>query len=392
MSIIKYFDAPHIIRFGMTDDDLGKSEIQLWRNGVHFTIMIDKADVKGTDFERHWTPLLNTEPFLLHIDRWDRLCSLVISQCMGVLQELAPNKSYWTSIYDYLHVGSYVLRLYGAPGADVIPQVVQGPTITCAYETQPAARNKFTIPDDLPIFDSRVVIPVDHEHDFKNLPRKVILPDKKMAFFLPCKISTRRWDGSRFIDGVNESHQAISSYLVLDSMRIQHNSAYARIPKVLGIIYDSVYPGTNTQREEGQENVAGILLEWIDGFRLANLNLVANRNITARDDSIHEKWREQLIGIIKELHHHGVSALGVDINPFNIIIDRNDGQAWLTGFINCEVSDDYSAEDVIELESEQIRLVFGQWLSAEVKVSVSASDPEGIRKGAISRWFAISDS
>lgn len=390
MSVIKYFDTAHIIRFGMTDHDNGKSEVQFWRNGVHFRIEVHQAEVRETDFERQWIPLLNPEPISLYADRWSELCGLVISQCMGILQELAPNAPYWTTLYDYFHVASYNIGLYGTPGSNATPRLLQGPMSTCASEMQPAAWNTFTVPDDLPIFDSREVIPLDHQHDFRSPPLKVWLPDGTVAFFFPCKMSIRRQDGSRFVDSVNESHQSVASYLLLHSLQIPRNATHAHIPKVLGVLSDSGHPAIDIRGKEGEKYVAGILLEWIDGFRLGNLRQSPNRHIAASNESKHVKWREQLIGIIRELHRHGVSALGVDITPFDIIIDRNNGHAWLTGFINCEVSEGHSAADVNELEQKQIQLVFDQWLSAEVEVS--ASDPQEIRKGAISRWFAISGS
>lgn len=48
--------------------------------------------------------------------------------------------------------------------------------------------------------------------------------------------------------------------------------------------------------------MAGIFLEWIDGFRLLDSGQSANRHIAARN---HANWREQLIGIVGELHRRG---------------------------------------------------------------------------------------
>ncbi|KZF23701.1 hypothetical protein L228DRAFT_282397 [Xylona heveae TC161] len=404
MTIIKYFDTPHIIRFGMTNHDPGKSEMQLWRNGVKFIIEIDQANVKGTDFERQWLPLLDPEPLFLHAQRWNELCGLVISQCMDTLQELAPNKPYWTNLYEYFHVASYVLRLHGAPESKATsPQVVVvrepgSPTITCAYEMQPAAWCTFAVPDDLPVFDSRAVIPVDHEHNFKRPPHKVRLPDGKLAFFLACTVTwqQRHQDGSSS-ESMNESHQSIASYLRLHGLKIPRNGSYARIPKVLGVVSDSSDPQhaiTNMQGGERERQMAGILLEWIDGFRL--INLASQNSICHIDESNHAEWSEQLNAIIRELHRRGVSSLGVDISPFDVIIDRDGGHAWLTGFVDVKFSsddhdDNRSAADVDELERKQMQLVFDRWLSEETGVSRSSEDPEEFRKGAVSRWFAISD-
>lgn len=266
MSMLKHFDTPHIVRFGMTNDDPAASETQLWRNGVHFLIQVDHADVRGTDFEQKWIPFLSQEqePMSAHVGRWSGLCDLVISQCLGTLQELAPNRRYWNTVYDYLHVDSYTLRLSGNPGQDVSPQIVQGPTSTCAYEMQTAAWETFTIPADLPVFDSQGIISLDHDRDLKGPPEKVRLPDGEVAFFHPCKVSFSRVVGSSVIDVPNESHQSIASYLLLHSLQISRGSTHASIPKVLGVVSDSGNSVTDTQAE-GEKQVAGILLEWIDG-------------------------------------------------------------------------------------------------------------------------------
>ncbi|KAF5867267.1 hypothetical protein ETB97_000036 [Aspergillus alliaceus] len=134
--------------------------------------------------------------------------------------------------------------------------------------------------------------------------------------------------------------------------------------------------------------MAGILFEWIDGFRLLDSGQSTSRHIAARN---HANWREQLIGIVGELHRRGALTLGVGISPLSITIDRNDGHAWLTGFMNCEVSEGCNATDGNELDRRQIQLVFDRWLSAEIEGS-PASDPEGIMKGVVTRWVGISDS
>jgi hypothetical protein len=388
--MIKHFDTPHIVRFGMTNDDPAKSETQFWRNGVHFLIQVDQADVRGTDFEQKWIPFLSQEPISSHKERWGGLCDLVISQCLVILQELAPNQPYWNTLYDYLHVDSYTLRLSGSPGQDVTPQIVQGPTSTCAYEMQTAAWKTFAIPDDLPIFDSQMIIPLGHDQDLKSPPEKVRLPDERAAFFFPCKVSSRRLVGSSFVDVANESHQSIASYLLLHSLQIPHNNAHASIPNVLGVVSDGGNSITDTQGEG--EKVAGILLEWIDGFHLINAGSRANRHVTMANITNQADWREQVLGIVRELHRRGVSTLGVEISPFSVMIDRNDGHAWLTEFVDCKGSKDHSAADASESESEakQIQVVFDQWLRVEAE-SWTSDSSEPARVEVLSRWWDIAD-
>ncbi|KUL83983.1 hypothetical protein ZTR_07057 [Talaromyces verruculosus] len=389
MSAIRHFDTPHIIRFGMINDNPGTSEMQFWRNGVHFKLRVYEDDVRGTDFEQQWKPLLKQDPILLRAGLWSELCDLLISHCMEILQVLAPNIPYWTSLHDYFYCKSYTLRLYGAPESGVIPRVVHGPTSTCAYEMQPAAWNTFNVPDDIPIYDCHEASPLDHGMDLKNAPQKVRLSDGTVAFFIPSRISTRRREGPGYVNDVNESHQSIASYFLLHSLQIRRSDDSARIPKVLGILHCSGRPDADMQREDGKQ-IAGILLEWIDGFRLINYRLGAYCHITAQNESNHAKWRQQVSQVIKELRQHGVSTLGVDISPFDIIIDQNDNHAWLTGFINTEVSEGHREGKVGESDQVYLQLVFDQWLSEEAHVL--APNPREIKKIEMSRWFTILDS
>lgn len=389
MSAIRYFDTPHIIRFGMINDNPGTSEMQFWRNGVHFKLRVYEDDVRGTDFEQQWKPLLEQDPILLRAGRWSKVCDLIISHCMEILQVLAPNIPYWTSLHDYFYCKSYTLRLYGPPKSGVIPRVVHGPTSTCAYEMQPAAWNTFNVPDDIPIYDCHEASPLDHGVDLKNAPQKVRLSDGMVAFFIPSRISTRSREGPGYVNDVNESHQSIASYFLLHSLQIRRSDNSARIPKVLGILSYSRRPDADMQREDGKQ-IAGILLEWIDGFRLINYRLGAYRHTTAQNESNHAKWRQQVSQVIKELRQHGVSTLGVDISPFDIIINQNDHNAWLTGFINTEVLEGHREGKLSESDQAYLQLVFDQWLSEEAHVL--ASNPRKIKEIEMSRWFTILDS
>ncbi|KAL3706158.1 hypothetical protein TMatcc_007168 [Talaromyces marneffei ATCC 18224] len=246
---------------------------------------------------------------------------------MEILQVLAPNIPYWTSLHDYFCCKSYTLRLYGAPKSGVIPLVVHGPTRTCAYEMQPAAWNTFNVPDDIPIYDCHEASPLGHGMDLKNAPQKVRLSDGTVAFFIPSRISTRSREGPGHVNDVNESHQSIASYFLLHSLQIRCSDDSARIPKVLGILSYSGRPDADMQREDGKQ-IAGILLEWIDGFRLINYRL--------------------------------------------------------------EVSEGHREGKVGESDQVYLQLVFDQWLSEEAHVL--ASNPQEIKEIEMSRWFTILDS
>jgi hypothetical protein len=234
MTVIKYINStPHIVRFGSTNDNPAKSELQLWRNGKHFVIVADHNDVRGTEFERQWLPLLNPEPMTSLASRWSELCDLVISSCLEMLQGLAPDTEYWSTLYDYLHVESYTLKLQSrasasasASGVDLDVVVHEGPTSdTCAYELQPTAWITFSIPNVLPVFESQRVIPLDHEQDLKGPPRKAQLPDGKVTFFVPCKASIRPFDSTTIMNGsaqVTSLHQLLKDFYFRQSINLHH--------------------------------------------------------------------------------------------------------------------------------------------------------------------------
>lgn len=396
MTIIKYFDnTPHIVRFGTTNDNPGKTEVQLWRNGKHFVLTVDQADVQGTEFERQWIPLLNPESMESFASCWSQLCDLVISNCLEVLQRLAPHTSaYWSTLYDYLHVDSYTLKLQcraSGSGSDVDVVVHDGPTSTSAYEMQPTAWNTFNIPDDLPIFESQHVIPLNHKQDPKGPPKKVRLPDGKVAFFLRCETSRRH-----IVDGTtsNDSHRSIAAHLSLHSLQIPRNDTYARIPNVLGVLSDRHSSVANGQQQE-ETKMAGLFLEWIEGFRLINVGLYPD--ILYNSGSRHKKWKEQVTALIEEMHRISPS-LEANINPYCMIIDRNDGHTWMTKFhVNEEARQDEYREMTEPTDSERsrLRLVYDQWLKSEeeeVSRLSAASDQQEIRKAAVGRWYAIVNS
>lgn len=394
MSTIRYFDTAHIVRYGMINDDPFQSNMYFFRNGMYFLIEVDQPDVRGTHFEQKWTALLKEDSEAApsgQLDRWKKLCDLSISQSLDLLQELAPNRPHWNTLYDYLHVDFYTLRLSGNPGQDARPKVVQGPTAACAYKMEPVTWETFTIPEHIPVFDSQVIIPLDHDQDLKSAPKKVRLPDGKAAFFLACKKSAVNADSSNG-DLINNSHKSIASYLLLDSLQIPHDSsAHAGIPKILGVVSDKGHANTDTHGA-GEKQMAGLLLEWIDGFHLLNAGLPANRHISIDSATNPAKWREQVVGLVRELHSRGLSTFGIKISPFTVMIDRKDGNAWLTGFGDCEALDKHATAIAHETESEakEIQAVFNEWLKGEAEIW--ASDSPGVeRYEVLSRWWAIKD-
>lgn len=331
--------------------------------------------------------------------RWSELCDLVFASSLHVLRRLAPETAYWRTLYDYLHVESYTLKLQSCASAsasvsefDVDVVVHEGPMRdTCAYEMQPTEWKTFSIPNDIPILDSQQVFPLDHARDLKGPPKKVQLSDGTVAFFLPCKASARRSDGTVR----NESHQLIASILSLHSLPFPRNdrTTHARIPKVLGVLSDRRQTTRNAHEEE-ETKMAGLFLEWIDGFRLINLGLHPN----SPQDSTYKygQWKEEVTGLVEDILRLSSSSVRVMVNPFSILIDRSDGHTWMTKFCirESEKDDDHDSltTGIKDSEQNQIRRVFDYWLKdteAEISRLPAEVDQQEIREKAVGRWHDI---
>jgi hypothetical protein len=104
--------------------------------------------------------------------------------------------------------------------------------------------------------------------------------------------------------------------------------------------------------------VTGMLFEWLDGWPLAEYPDLTDRGL-------HGRWREQVEGIVKELHRHEI--VWGDVNVHNIFIDTN-GDAWVIDFGgNCNVEFvDEELKETYEGDLQGVRRVFEVWLPAMV--------------------------
>jgi hypothetical protein len=100
--------------------------------------------------------------------------------------------------------------------------------------------------------------------------------------------------------------------------------------------------------------VVGMLFEWLEGSPLAECPELADRRL-------HERWREQVEGIVRELHRCGI--VWGDVNVHNIFIDAN-GDAWVIDFGgNCNVEFiDEELKETYEGDLQGLRRVFEEWL------------------------------
>jgi hypothetical protein len=212
------------------------------------------------------------------------------------------------------------------------------------------------------------VVVLDKERDYRYPPYKVRLPNGSVAFFQPSTESSRSVN-----TGVesNRSQQAISFFFHVRRLQLsqKHN---IRIPNLLGFVV------SDSLRGEGSEDtdLAGILLEWIDGECLMD----SATHITARDK--HAAWKDQLIETVTALHQHGISS--VEISPFNIVVDQQGVHAWLTEFAVYKLSGESRDEDAgVDKKNngedfKRIDLIFDQWL-ADIQAEVPPSTAEEMR-------------
>jgi hypothetical protein len=100
--------------------------------------------------------------------------------------------------------------------------------------------------------------------------------------------------------------------------------------------------------------VAGMLFDWLEGSPLAEHPEQVDRRL-------HERWREQVEGIVKELHRHEI--VWGDVNVHNIFIDAN-ADAWVIDFGgNCNVEFvDEELKETYEGDLQGLRRVFEEWL------------------------------
>src|SRR5690349_4924252 len=116
MSTIRHFDSiPHIVRYGMQDEEKGESWTLFYRNATCFTVDVSREDVQETPFGQKWLELNKEnrarDGVKKWVEAWNEHCDCVITQCMPVLLELAPPSRQWKTLEDHLRTPTYRLRL-----------------------------------------------------------------------------------------------------------------------------------------------------------------------------------------------------------------------------------------------------------------------------------------
>ena len=277
MTALRYFDnVPHIVRYGMHSEKDERSYIWLWRCGVQFTIHADGRDLRGTDFYSQWKPLVHEYPSAEQSmsefaeNQWYPLCDLILSTAMPALHRLMPDREYWKTLQDYIHTSRYTLRLVASEDCTSIEARVENGPVDCgtgAYGLTTVSRDTFSLPEELPTFQSSELRVLDMETgDWRRRPAKVCLEDGRVFEFLACE---RDFDnGMRDASAVDSSVGHIRTRL--EKMQDQHRDL-EETQEVCGVVLD-YSPFTYSAALNGEDQVegakgqeertVGLLLPW----------------------------------------------------------------------------------------------------------------------------------
>jgi len=299
---------------------------------------------------------------------------------MPTLTQLAPEREYWTTLYDYLHTPAYRLRLLASgPQSKVIAKVEEGPTDTGAYELEPVAHQTLPQPAGIQFYRSQDLHVLNREKDWRRGPQKVSAKDGSVFFFLGCQ------RGSRDAKTQQISNRSLSAIRAQLKLMETHRDASPpeSIPQVYGIVTDSSpvegHPRSALRHaDRSEQHIAGILLTWIPQGK----NLVQTVPALATLDETEAKlkiraWMERIGGAIKYLHKKGVFLGGREhwryLNQYTVLVDAH-MQPWLdVSYASWKA--DVSAEEAEAGDTaDGLALVhlFVDWLPQEVAKARSA--------------------
>ncbi|KAJ9616653.1 hypothetical protein H2200_000372 [Cladophialophora chaetospira] len=334
MSTIRYFDSiPHIVRYGRQDEEKGESWTLFYRNATCFRVSVSRDDVDGTPFGTRWLELNREgspreEGMKKWVERWNKLCDCIISQCMPLLQELAPTTRQWKTLEDHLRTPTYELKLVANPnGNDAVAKVTSGPVEKPSYEHHLLNESDFqSLPKDLPRHRAQDLTILEHGKDGRHPPDKIHAPNGEVLYFLPChkrskNVSTGEiWDAS--VNKINAYSRIHSGSEYLDRIYI---------PKLQGVVVTSadgevedwdvqgnLSPdmGQSATKEPGEPLVAGVLLTYVSKAKyLRDVMKVATDPVEIGGfATVKENWKAQLTSAVRYLHDRGI-AMGGRTDP-----------------------------------------------------------------------------
>lgn len=337
MSAIRYFDVPHIVRYGHTDDEKCTTWMRFYRNATCFEVSANQADIAGTSFEEQWREYLAPPPKDgppgAWVHRWESFCDLVISQILPKLKELAPTGGRsWTTFKDYLCTPTYCLSIHKSEGdseqSNVVAIVDSGPLPAPAFAYKPQPMTDLDLPTDLPIYQASE-LKLLQDKNLRLEPSKIVMPDGTFAFLVPAKKSMRRMPEDVVI---HPSMTAINSHISFHRLLITSDVSRERLgclPNILGVVTTSATSKESvTETETGTQSpsttlLAGILLTYLPHARsLSDPSVISAIAKSSNPDTLRQKWHKTLLEAMQTLHATSDIVHG-NINPHTIMMYRD---------------------------------------------------------------------
>ena len=354
MSAVRYFDVPHIFRYGRIDEKSGETWQLFWRNATCFTVDIARKDIAGTRLEQEWSkhcvePTYSVESKTF-VPSWNDFCDFTISSILPTLQELAPvGERSWTTLEDYLTTPLYKLRLIkDTTSGEAIVKVVEGPVIKPAFDMEPQPFNSVEVPPDFPLVLASDLLVLDQEMDLRHKPHLVKLSSTGEVYSLiPMEGSVTHWE-----TGVTNNPSLICISKTLQLFRITEPM---KIQMPTAIV--------TTGRDNGEQQIAGLLctqlpetakeLGQLDAPMLASPERIV-------------QWRAHLTTLLKAMHSWGI--IHGNVNPYTILVDHASTDIWL-----CppESVSFYSLMDPAKIAGEEVdwhgvASTFDEWLPKQM--------------------------
>lgn len=293
---------------------------------------------------------------------------------MPTLEQLAPDRKYWTTLHDYIHTPAYHLRLFASgPQSQVEARIEDGPADTGAYELEPVSRDRLPLPAGIHFYRSQELHVLNRETDWRQGPHKVSTRNGDVFFFLGCQRGSR---DARTQQISNRSLDAIRAQLKLMETHAGATPPEG-IPQVHGIVTDSSsvkdHPGSSMHQADGSEQrIAGILLTWISQGKNLVETIPALAALDGHEANLKvQAWITRIGGAIEYLHNKGIFLGGRTdwryLNQYTVLVDSQ-GQPWLNVSYVSRMAD-VSAEEAKEgNEADVVALnhLFGDWLPEEV--------------------------
>lgn len=214
------------------------------------SLLLDEFDRdSGTSFRQH----IETH--------WHPLCDLIMSTSMRTLRQLAPPKEYWVTLYDYLHTPAYRLRLFAPESKDEIEiEITKGPTGNTAYELEPVSSDNLNAPDDIPRFQSRELVLLKDESDWRHRAEHVRTPDGQQLAFKGLNRNTRSVETGQISNtSLDIARDQLKAY---EESQAQGESRAAETQRIVGVAIDNGISGDIADGQGGEPKIAGLL--WLE--------------------------------------------------------------------------------------------------------------------------------